>query len=81
MKEKITRQEFFRKSAIVTTGAGVAAVGTGFLFTKEARAEGLVETWPAPYDTLDVETVRINAHDDYWILLFYIIIPYKGGAL
>lgn len=65
MKEKITRQEFFRKSAICTTGVGVAAVGTGFLFTKEARAEGLVETWPAPYDTLDVETVRINAHDDY----------------
>lgn len=65
MKEKITRQEFFRKSAICTTGVGVAAVGTGFLFTQEARAEGLVETWPAPYDTLDVETVRINAHDDY----------------
>ncbi len=65
MKEKITRQDFFRKSAIITTGAGVAAVGTGFLFPKKARAEGLVETWPAPYDTLDVETVRINAHDDY----------------
>lgn len=65
MKEKITRQDFFRKSAIITTGAGVAAVGTGFLFPKEARAEGLLETWPAPYDTLDVETVRINAHDDY----------------
>ncbi len=65
MKEKITRQEFFRKTAIYTTGVGVAAVGTGFLFTQEARAEGLVETWPAPYDTLDVETVRINAHDDY----------------
>jgi len=65
MKEKFTRQEFFRKSAIMTTGVGVAAVGTGFLFTPEARAEELDETWPAPYDTLDVETVRINGHDDY----------------
>lgn len=66
MSEKITRQDFFRKSAIITTGAGVAAVGTGFLFPKEVRAEGRqVETWPAPYETLDVETVRINAHDDY----------------
>ena len=63
MSEKITRQEFFRKTAIYTTGVGVAAVGTGFLFTKEARAQGLVEAWPAPYDTLDVETVRIRAHD------------------
>lgn len=65
MKEKFTRQEFFRRSAIVTTGFGVAAAGTGFLFTPEARAEGLDETWPAPYDALDVETVRINGHDDY----------------
>jgi hypothetical protein len=65
MSEKITRQEFFRKTAIYTTGVGVAAVGTGFLFTKEARAEGLVEAWPAPYDTLDVETVRIRAHDAF----------------
>ena len=63
MKEKITRQEFFRKSAIITTGAGVAAVGTGFIFTQEARAEGVVEAWPAPYDTLDAEAVRIRAHD------------------
>ena len=38
MSEKITRQDFFRKTAIYTTGVGVAAVGTGFLFTKEARA-------------------------------------------
>ena len=44
---------------------GVAAVGTGFLFTKEAMAGVKAETWPAPYDTLDVETVRINAHDDF----------------
>jgi len=65
MKEKISRQEFFRKSAIITTGAGVAAVGTGFLFPNEARAEGLVETWPAPYDTLDAEAVRIRAHDAF----------------
>ncbi len=65
MDKKITRKDFFKKTATVTTGVGVAAVGTGFLFTKEARAEGLVEEWPAPYDTLNVETVRINAHDDY----------------
>jgi hypothetical protein len=65
MSEKITRQDFFRKTAIYTTGVGVAAVGTGFLFTKEARAGGLVEAWPAPYDTLDVETVRIRAHDAF----------------
>ena len=65
MKEKITRQEFFRKSAIITTGAGVAAVGTGFLFPKEAQAQGLLETWPAPYDTLDAEAVRIRAHDAF----------------
>lgn len=65
MSDKITRQEFFRKTAIYTTGAGVAAVGTGFLFSKEARAEGLVEDWPAPYSTLDVEKVRVRAHDDF----------------
>lgn len=65
MSERITRKDFFRKSAIYTTGIGVAAVGTGFLFTEEARAEGVVEAWPAPYDTLDVEAVRIKAHDDF----------------
>ncbi len=65
MSKTITRQEFFRKSAIYSTGVGVAAVGTGFLFTNEAKAGGKAETWPAPYDTLDVETVRINAHDDF----------------
>lgn len=65
MSEKITRQEFFRKTAIYGTGVGVAAVGTGFLFTQEARAEGIVEAWPAPYDALDVETARIRAHDAY----------------
>lgn len=65
MSERITRKDFFRKSAIYTTGVGVAAVGTGFLFPEEARAEGVVEEWPAPYDTLDVEAVRIKAHDDF----------------
>ena len=63
MKEKITRQDFFKKTAIYATGLGVAGAGTGFLFSKEARAEGLVEAWPAPFDTLDVEAVRIKAHD------------------
>ena len=42
MKEKITRQDFFKKTAIYATGLGVAGAGTGFLFSKEARAEGLV---------------------------------------
>lgn len=65
MSEKLTRKDFFKKTAVYTTGFGVAAAGTGFLFPKGARAEGLVEEWPAPYDTLDVEKVRINAHDDY----------------
>ncbi|MDF1576760.1 MAG: C-GCAxxG-C-C family (seleno)protein [Bacteroidales bacterium] len=65
MDKKITRKDFFKKTATYTTGVGVAAVGTGLLFSQEAKAEGLAEEWPAPYDALDIETVRINAHDDF----------------
>ena len=35
MSEKITRNDFFRKSAVYTTGVGVAATGTGFILPRK----------------------------------------------
>lgn len=67
MKEKITRNDFFKKSAMITAGVTAGVMGVGMLNSKKADAEGFSRTtWPWPYATLDPEAVRILGHDNFW---------------
>jgi len=66
MKEKISRNEFLKKGAVASSGvAALTFLGAGLVKTTKAKAQGSGNIWPAPYDTLDVEAVRIRAHDLY----------------
>lgn len=67
MKEKITRNAFFRKSALITAGVSTAGLSLGLLSSKNAESETVyTKYWPWPYATLDIEAVRILAHDSFW---------------
>nr|NQU90316.1 C-GCAxxG-C-C family protein [Bacteroidota bacterium] len=67
MKEKITRSDFVKKSAILFAGVTGVGLGAGLLASKKAEAEVIDRTeWPWPYATLDAEEVRILAHDSFW---------------
>ena len=65
MKEKISRSNFLKRTAVLTTGATVLATGIGVMIPKSSKANTNTE-WPWPYVALDPEQARIRAHDDFW---------------
>ena len=65
MSEKLSRKDFFRKSANYAGGIAAGIVGLELLANREGR--GSTQTpWPWPYATLDPEAVRILGHDSFW---------------
>lgn len=66
MDQSLTRKEFLRNSTKIAAGAAIG-VGSLHLFSHSpAHADKLVTPWPWPYQTLDVEQVRIAGHDAFW---------------
>jgi hypothetical protein len=64
---KISRQDFLKKGALATTGAGaLSLIGMEMLGSQKATAAPTGFTWPYPYATLDPEVVRIKGHDLYF---------------
>lgn len=66
MSTAITRKEFLAGS---TKAVAAVALGAGAmsLLTKSTGVAGTgVATWPYPYQTLDVEAVRVLGHDAYY---------------
>lgn len=66
MKEKITRNEFFKRSALFTAGVSAAAIGLNMIPDTAEAGQGVKTAWPYPYATLDPEEVRILGHDNFW---------------
>lgn len=65
--EKISRGDFFKKTAMITAGVSAAGLGLGVFSPNKADAISRGNTlWPWPYTTLDPDKARIYAHDNYW---------------
>ncbi len=66
MKKNLTRQDFLKTGAKYAAGAAVG-IGTMNLLAKNTgHASQILTAWPWPYQTLNVEAVRILGHDLYW---------------
>lgn len=66
MDQSITRKDFLKNSVKIAAGATLGAGAIQLLTNSGARAGKLLTPWPWPYQTLDVEQVRILGHDTYW---------------
>ena len=64
MENTITRKDFLLKSSKAAVGITAVAGASGLIATA-AHAKPLTP-WPWPYQTLDPEAVRIQAHSLYW---------------
>jgi len=65
--EKISRGDFFKKSAIITAGVSAAGLGIGVFSPNKADANSRGTTsWPWPYTTLDPDKARVLGHDNFW---------------
>jgi len=69
--KKLARRTFLAHSGVVATGIGVGAVGLNAALDAEAGDDSVVQSWPWPYQELDVELVRKRGHQNY----------YKGGCM
>jgi Putative redox-active protein (C_GCAxxG_C_C)/FlgD Ig-like domain len=66
MNQHVTRKEFLKTGARYAAGVAVGAGVVNMVTHSNMKAGGLAYTWPWPYQTLDVEAVRILGHDAYW---------------
>lgn len=67
MKKKLSRGDFLKRSALYATGISSGIIVTGMAKSNTANASPAgTSSWPYPYNTLDVEELRINGHDAYW---------------
>ncbi len=66
MDQSLTRKEFLKNSTKIAAGAALG-VGALQMFSNSTAHGGKALTpWPWPYQTLDVEAVRILGHDAYY---------------
>jgi len=66
MNNAITRKEFLTGSSKAVAAVALGA-GAMNLLTKSNGVAGMsAATWPYPYQTLDVEKVRVYGHDAYY---------------
>lgn len=64
---KISRGDFFKKSALITAGVSAAGLGLGVFSPNKVDAISRgTALWPWPYTTLDPDKARIIAHDNYF---------------
>ncbi|MCK4922102.1 MAG: C-GCAxxG-C-C family protein [Bacteroidales bacterium] len=67
MKKKLTRGDFLKRSALYTTGISSGVIITGMVKNNTVKASSAsTSAHPYPYDSLDVEELRIKGHDAYW---------------
>lgn len=65
MEKNITRKDFLVKSSKAAVGI-TAIAGASSLITTAANANTRITPWPWPYQALDPDAVRIQAHYLYW---------------
>jgi hypothetical protein len=66
MKKNLTRKDFLKTGAKYAAGVAVGAGAVNLLTKSNTHANTAVTPWPWPYQTLDVEQVRILGHDAFW---------------
>jgi hypothetical protein len=67
MSNVITRKEFLSGSTKAVAAATLGAGAMNLLTRSNGMAGIGAATWPYPYQTLDVEKVRVYAHDAYYV--------------
>lgn len=66
MANNLTRKEFLLNASKAAVGvAGIASVAS-LVTSATVEADVKATPWPWPYKTLDVDQVRIQAHNLYW---------------
>lgn len=66
MKNSITRKDFLTNASKAAVGVTAVAGLSSLLTTATAKAGTKVTPWPWPYQALNADEVRIQAHSLYW---------------
>jgi len=66
MDQNLTRKDFLLKSSKAAVGITAIAGASSLLTTATLKANTRITPWPWPYQTLDPDAVRIQAHYLYW---------------
>lgn len=66
MDQSITRKEFLKNTTKIAAGTALGVGALHMLSNTAVHADNMVTPWPWPYQTLDVEAVRILGHDAFW---------------
>lgn len=65
MKKNLTRKDFLVNASKAAVGVTAVAGVTNLITTATAKGNSKV-AWPWPYQAVDVDQVRIQAHNLYW---------------
>ena len=66
MKSNLSRKEFLVNASRAAVGVTAVAGLSGLVATATTKAKSLITPWPWPYQELDAEEVRLQAHYLYW---------------
>ncbi|MCB2205133.1 C-GCAxxG-C-C family protein [bacterium] len=66
MNQNLTRKQFLRNGTKYVAGIAVGAAALNAMDLKPLQAFTKTAAWPYPYAELDIEAVRIAAHDAFW---------------
>ncbi len=66
MEKNITRKDFLLKSSKAAVGITAVASASSIITSATAKANTKVTAWPWPYQTINPDDVRIQAHYLYW---------------
>lgn len=66
MNKNLTRKDFLTNASKAAVGVTAIAGLSSLVTTASTKANTKVTPWPWPYQTLDPEAVRIQAHYLYW---------------
>lgn len=66
MSEQLSRKQFLRTGSKYAVGVAAGAIALNAMDLKPLNAFAKTDQWPYPYAELDVEAVRIAAHDAFW---------------